>query len=79
MWRAGCTTPRSWMTTTSRIRDRSIDPLRNARDRATVIACLFGDTAAKALGYPPHGLTDRAGLALALNERGISFAAPSSP
>jgi hypothetical protein len=32
------------------------------------LACLFGDTAAKALGYPPHGLTERAGLALALGE-----------
>ena len=44
-----------------------IDPLRSARDRATVMACLFGDTAAKTLGYPPHGLTERAGLALALS------------
>jgi hypothetical protein len=33
-----------------------------------VIACLFGDAAAKALGYPPQGLSDRAGFALALSE-----------
>lgn len=40
----------------------------DATDRATVIACLFGDSGANALGYPPQGLSDRAGLALALNE-----------
>jgi hypothetical protein len=44
-----------------------ITPLRQATDRATVMACLFGDTAAKALGYEPRGLSDRAGLALALH------------
>ena len=54
-----------------------IDPLREARDRATVIAALFGDTAAKALGYAPLGLTDRAGLALALSDA-RAVAAPSS-
>ena len=43
-----------------------IAPHLAATDRATVIACLFGDTAANALGYPPQGLTDRAGLAMAL-------------
>lgn len=45
-----------------------IDLHRDATDRATVIACLFGDAGANALGYPPQGLTDRAGLALALHE-----------
>jgi hypothetical protein len=45
-----------------------ITPHHDAHDRATVIACLFGDTAANALGYPPMGLTERAGLALALSE-----------
>jgi hypothetical protein len=45
-----------------------IEPHRHAKDRATVIACLFGDTAARALGYPPQGLTDRAGFALALED-----------
>jgi hypothetical protein len=34
-------------------------------DRATVIAALFGDGAARDLGYPPLGLSPRAGLALA--------------
>ena len=67
MWRAGCTTPQ--LDDDDLAYTRSvIDPLRGARDRATVIACLFGDTAAKALGYPPQGLSERAGLALALTE-----------
>ena len=67
MWRAGCTTPQ--LDDDDLAFTRSvIEPLRAAVDRATVIACLFGDAAAKALGYPPHGLTDRAGLALALSD-----------
>ena len=66
MSRAGCTAPQ--LDDDDLAYTRSvIEPLRAASDRATVIACLFGDTAAKALGYPPHGLTDRAGLALALS------------
>ena len=44
-----------------------IKPHLGASDRATVIACLFGDRAAAALGYPPQGLSERAGLALALS------------
>jgi hypothetical protein len=67
LWRAGCTTPQ--LDDDDLAYTRSvIEPLRGARDRATVIACLFGDTAAKALGYSPQGLSDRAGLALALTE-----------
>jgi len=45
-----------------------VAPLMNATDRATVMACVFGDAAANALGYPPQGLSPRAGLALALHE-----------
>ena len=67
MARAGCTTPA--------LEDDDLDytrevvaPLRQATDRATVMACLFGDTAAKALGYETRGLSDRAGLALALHD-----------
>jgi hypothetical protein len=37
-----------------------------ATDRPTVMACLYGDEAAHALGYRPHGLSARAGFALAL-------------
>jgi hypothetical protein len=74
MWRAGCTTPQ--LDDDDLAYTRSvIDPLRGARDRATVIACLFGDTAAKALGYPPQGLSERAGLALALTEARTEVAA----
>jgi hypothetical protein len=76
MWRAGCTTPQ--LDDDDLAYTRSvIDPLRSARDRATVMACLFGDTAAKALGYPPHGLTERAGLALALSEARTEVTATS--
>jgi hypothetical protein len=40
-------------------------PLFGKSDRPTVIAALFGDPAAHQLGYPPLGLSPRAGLALA--------------
>jgi hypothetical protein len=52
-----------------------ITPHLFATNRATVMASLFGDAAANALGYPPQGLSDRAGLALALSE--ARAAAPS--
>ena len=32
------------------------------------MACLYGDRTAQALGYPPQGLSDYAGLALALHQ-----------
>jgi hypothetical protein len=63
--RAGCTSPALDADDLAYTRS-VIDPLRGATDRATVMACLFGDPAARALGYPPRGLTDRAGFALAL-------------
>lgn len=65
--RAGCTTPvleRDDLDYTRAI----IAPHLDAHDRATVIPCLFGDAAAVALGYPPQGLSARAGLALALSD-----------
>jgi hypothetical protein len=43
-----------------------LGPLLDASDRATVVAGLFGDAAARELGYPPLGLSPRAGFALAL-------------
>ena len=65
MARAGCTTPQ--LDDDDLAYTRSvIKPHLGATDRATVIACMFGDRAAAALGYPPQGLSDRAGLALAL-------------
>ncbi len=60
-----------------------LKPLLKSTDQPTLIACLFGDSAARALGYPPQGLSQRAGLALALNEarQGISRAEaqPAAP
>ena len=44
-----------------------IGPHLAASDRATVVACLYGDEAAGKLGYPPLGFSPRAGLALALD------------
>ncbi len=43
-----------------------IEPYLAASDRATVVACLYGDEAARKLGYPPLGFSARAGLAVAL-------------
>jgi hypothetical protein len=69
MARAGCSTPA--LDTEDLDYTRSvIAPHLDAHDRATVIPCLFGDEAATALGYPPQGLSDRAGLALALHDAG---------
>ena len=67
MAHAGCTSPS--LTDDDLAYTRAIiEPLRTVTDRATVMACLFGDNAARALGYPPQGLSDRAGLALALHD-----------
>ena len=43
-----------------------IAPYLLTRDYPTILTCLFGDRAAQSLGYAPQGLSDRAGLALAL-------------
>ncbi|MEM9008229.1 MAG: hypothetical protein AAGE59_32565 [Cyanobacteria bacterium P01_F01_bin.86] len=47
---------------------RVISPYLSAQDYPTVMVCLFGDPAAHSLGYRPHGLSERAGLALALHQ-----------
>lgn len=65
MARAGCAAPRLDPDDLDYTRS-VIAPHLGATDRATIIACLFGDPAAHALGYPPQGLSERAGLALAL-------------
>ena len=67
MARAGCAAPALGEDDLAYTRT-VIAPHLTAQDRATVIACMFGDTAANALGYPPQGLTERAGLALALHD-----------
>ena len=41
---------------------------RDTHDYPTIFTCLFGDEAARSVGYPPLGLSQRAGLALALDE-----------
>jgi hypothetical protein len=45
-----------------------ITPHLETRDQPTLMACLFGDAAARVLGYPLQGLSERAGLALALHQ-----------
>ncbi len=65
--RAGCTAPALDAEDLEYTRG-VITPHLQATDRATVMACLYGDPAAHALGYPPQGLTARAGFALALSE-----------
>jgi hypothetical protein len=53
-----------------------LEPHRAASDRPTVFACLYGDEAARSVGYPPLGLSARAGLALARVE---ALAQPATP
>lgn len=43
-------------------------PHLDAEDKRTAIECLFGDQAARALGFTPRGLSPWAGLALALHD-----------
>jgi hypothetical protein len=71
MARAGCTTPLLDEEDLAYTRT-VIAPHLDATDRATIIACVYGDPAANALGYPPQGLSERAGLALALSEARLS-------
>jgi len=66
MARAGCTTPALEPDDLAYTRE-VIAPLLDRSDRAALVPCLFGDEAAHALGYPPQGLSARAGLALALH------------
>jgi hypothetical protein len=44
-----------------------LEPFLDATDMRTAIECLYGDTAGQTLGFTPRGLSDRAGLALALH------------
>lgn len=71
MARAGCTSPALEGDDLEYTRS-VIAPHLDAQDRATVMACLFGDAAATALGYPPQGLSERAGLALALHDARVA-------
>ena len=51
-------------------------PHLDADDMRTAIECLFGDAAARTLGFTPRGLSPWAGLALALHD---ARATPVSP
>jgi hypothetical protein len=44
-----------------------LTPLLDREDMPALVAALFGDAAARELGYEPLGLSPRAGLALALH------------
>jgi len=50
-----------------------IAPNLDTKDYPIVITSLFGDVAAAALGYPPLGLSERAGFALALRDARIKM------
>ena len=54
-----------------------IKPYLNARERPTLMACLFGDAAARSLGYSPLGLSERAGLALAQHDARLKLSGQS--
>ncbi len=45
-----------------------LSPLLDLDDKRTAIECLFGDAAARSLGFTPRGLSPWAGLALALHD-----------
>jgi len=45
-----------------------LSPLLHHDDKRTAIECLFGDEAARSLGFTPRGLSPWAGLALALHD-----------
>jgi hypothetical protein len=65
MARAGCTTPRLDDEDLAYTRD-VIAPFLDATDMRACIECLYGDAAGRTLGFSPRGLSDWAGLALAL-------------
>lgn len=45
-----------------------IRPFLNSTRFPTIFACLYGDRAAESVGYPPLGLSSRAGYAIALDQ-----------
>jgi hypothetical protein len=67
MAQAGCTEPTLEADDLEYTR-AVLAPHLEARDMRTAIECLFGDEAARPLGFTPQGLSTRAGLALALHD-----------
>jgi hypothetical protein len=68
MARAGCTGPVLDADDIAYTRE-VLAPLLGADDKRTAIECLFGDAAARTLGFTPRGLSPWAGLALALHDQ----------
>jgi hypothetical protein len=64
---AGCTAPTLEADDIAYTRE-VLAPYLEADDLRTTIQCLFGDAAGRTLGFPPLGLSDQAGLALALHD-----------
>jgi len=59
-----------------------LQPYRDApvfEEFPTVFTCLYGDRAARRVGYPVLGLSPRAGCALALAEAGQEILTPEAP
>ena len=67
MFRAGCARPALDSDELEYTRE-IIAPSLDAEDQPTIMECLYGDEAARSLGYSPRGLSPRAGLALALHD-----------
>ena len=67
MKRAGCTSPILEPDDLEYTR-KVLAPFLDADDMRTVIECLFGDPAARSLGFTPRGLSHWAGIALALHD-----------
>jgi len=67
MARAGCSGPTLDAEDIAYTREVLI-PYLDAGDMRTCIECLFGDAAARTLGFTPRGLSPWAGLALALHD-----------
>ena len=74
LMRAGCVRPA--LDADDREYTRAVlAPHLEARDMRTAIECLFGDAAARTLGFTPQGLSAWAGLALALHDARAAAAA----
>ena len=56
-----------------------IAPFLDATDMRTGIECLYGDAAGATLGFTPQGLSDRAGLALALHDARSAYGVAAPP
>jgi hypothetical protein len=64
---AGCTEPTLGAADLDYTRE-VLAPSLDTDDMRTATECLFGDAAARTLGFSPRGLSPRAGLALALHD-----------